>query len=104
MHSSRKNSHMSDYLFLVALGRFSPNIFLTGVQDDAVGVSYDWSVQSPPPQRQRISGHMRGEVVKQYKASMSTRWIAGHLGIGRTTVLKILKEKGVKMRPRGRRY
>jgi hypothetical protein len=35
---------------------------------------------------------------------MSCRRIAGILGLGRTTVLEILKVAGVEIRPRGRKY
>jgi DNA invertase Pin-like site-specific DNA recombinase len=62
-------------------------------------------VSSPASRRQRITArHLRAEVIKHYDQGMSSRRVAATLGLGRTTVLKILKTAEVEVRPRGRKY
>ena len=61
-------------------------------------------VSSPTSQRQRITARLRAEVIKHYDQGMSSRRVAATLGLGRTTVLKILKTAEVEVRPRGRKY
>jgi Homeodomain-like domain len=61
-------------------------------------------VLSPASQRQRITARLRAEVIKHYDQGMSSRPVAATLGLGRTTVLKILKTAKVEVRPRGRQY
>ena len=46
---------------------------------------------------------MRGEVVELYASSLSALAVADQFGIGKSTVLKILKQQGSPVRPRGRR-
>jgi transposase len=55
-------------------------------------------------QRRRITASLRAEVVEHYAAGMSCRRVADTLGLGRTTVLQILKAAGVELRPQGRKY
>lgn len=62
-----------------------------------------FGIPSPARQRRRITQALRAEVVEHYVAGMSCRRIAGILGLGRTTVLEILKVAGVEIRPRGRK-
>ncbi|SKK27219.1 Uncharacterised protein [Mycobacteroides abscessus subsp. massiliense] len=59
---------------------------------------------SPPRQRQRITDRLRAEVVEAYESGQTSREVAETFAIGRTTVLKILKASGVKVRPQGSRY
>jgi transposase-like protein len=61
-------------------------------------------VRSPVPQRRRITARLRAEVVEHYRGGMTSRRVAATLGLGRTTVLGILRDAGVELRPRGRRY
>ena len=56
------------------------------------------------PQRRRITHTLRAEVVEHYAAGMSCRRVAAALGLGRTTVLQILKAAGIEVRPQGRKY
>ncbi len=62
---------------------------------------------SPPAvgqrQRQRLTATLRADVVGYYTKGMATRQVAAMVGIGRTTVLKILKDAGVAVRPQGGR-
>ncbi|WP_407336109.1 helix-turn-helix domain-containing protein [Dietzia kunjamensis] len=44
---------------------------------------------------------MRREVVSLYEAGQTSRAVAEELQIGRTTVLKVLKQEGVMIRPQG---
>lgn len=59
---------------------------------------------SPPQQRRRVTAALRAEVVEDYTAGMSSRRVAATLGLGRTTVLGILKAAGMPLRPQGRNY
>jgi DNA-binding transcriptional regulator LsrR (DeoR family) len=61
-------------------------------------------VSPPASQRQRITGRLQAEVIKHYEQGMSSRRVAAALGLGRTTVLRILKMAEVEVRPRGRKY
>lgn len=53
--------------------------------------------------RRRITQSLRDEVVTQYQAGKTSRELAEGCGIGRTTVLAILKKAGVQLRPQGQR-
>jgi DNA-binding CsgD family transcriptional regulator len=59
---------------------------------------------SPVRQRRRITNRLQAEVVDYYGRGMTSRQVASALGLGRTTVLNILKAAGVKIRPQGRKY
>jgi hypothetical protein len=89
---------------LVALSQFCSNTLLTGVQDDASVTDGRNYVPSPARQRRRITARLRAEVVEHYMAGMSCRRVAATLGLGRTTVLGILKTAGVDIRPQGQKY
>ncbi|MFI8774529.1 helix-turn-helix domain-containing protein [Gordonia sp. NPDC062954] len=47
---------------------------------------------------------MRRDVVQLYEKGMTSRAVAAEVGIGRTTVLNILKDCGAIVRPHGARY
>jgi hypothetical protein len=89
---------------LVALSQFWSNALFADVQDDASATDGRMGVLSPVPQRRRITTSLRADVVEQYTAGMSCRRVAAKLGVGRTTVLEILKAAGVALRPQGRKY
>lgn len=91
-------------LSLVALSQFCSNTLLTDVQDDTSVTDGRNYVPSPARQRRRITARLRAEVVEHYMAGMSCRRVAATLGLGRTTVLEILKAAGVPVRPQGRKY
>ena len=59
---------------------------------------------SPPRQRRRVTDRLRAEVVEAYQAGQTSRQVAEESGLGRSTVLGILKDAGVTMRPQGRKY
>ena len=42
--------------------------------------------------------------MRLYQGGMASRAVAEEVGIGRTTVLNILKREGVELRPHGARY
>jgi DNA invertase Pin-like site-specific DNA recombinase len=52
----------------------------------------------------RVTARLQAAVVEAYEGGMSIRRVAASLGLGRTTVLEILKDAGVTVRPRGRKY
>ena len=89
---------------LVALSQFCSNTLLTGVQDDATVIDGRVRVRSQVPQRRRITARLRIDVVEHYECGMSSQRVAASLGLGRTTVLEILKAAGVRIRPQGSRY
>jgi len=43
-------------------------------------------------------------MVEHYMNGMTSRRVAVALGLGRTTVLEVLKAAGVEVRPQGRKY
>ncbi|WP_425269587.1 helix-turn-helix domain-containing protein [Gordonia alkanivorans] len=54
--------------------------------------------------RSRVTDELRGEVVQLYASGMTSRAVAEEVGIGRTTVLNVLRREGVTIRPQGARY
>ena len=54
--------------------------------------------------RARLNDRIRADVVQRYEAGASSRTIAADLGLGKATVLKILADAGVQMRPSHVRY
>jgi CENP-B N-terminal DNA-binding domain len=76
---------------------------VTDAQDDADVTNGRSLVVSSVPQRRRITAGLRVDVIEHYNGGMSSREVALKLGLGRTTVLDILKAAGVALRPRGRR-
>jgi hypothetical protein len=56
------------------------------------------------PQRRRITDSLRGNVVEYYARGMTSRLVASTLGLGRTTVLNIMKAADVAIWPQGRKY
>ena len=89
---------------LVALSQFCSNTVVTDVQDDAPVIDGRKRVLSPEPQRRRITARLRVDVIEYYNRGMSSRRVAATLGLGRTTMLEILKAADVELRPRGRKY
>jgi hypothetical protein len=89
---------------LVALERFWSNTLFADVQDDATVINGRMRVRSPVPQRRRITARLRTDVIEHYERGMSSRRVAASLGLGRTTVLEILKAAGVRIRPQGSQY
>jgi DNA invertase Pin-like site-specific DNA recombinase len=51
--------------------------------------------------KRRITQRDRDEVVRLYTSGQTALEVAEALGIGKTTVLTILKQAGVEVRPRG---
>lgn len=47
---------------------------------------------------------LRADVIEHYAQAMTTRQAASTVGLARTTVLKILKDAGVTVRPQGGKY
>ena len=94
----------SEPLSLVALERVWSNTLVTDVQDDVDVTEGCERVLSPVSKRRRITAHLRTDVVEHYERGLSSRRVAALVGLGRTTVLEILKAAGVDIRPPGRMY
>lgn len=63
----------------------------------------DQRQSTPTVFRSRITLKMSSEVVDLYTSGLSALAVAQELHIGKTTVLKILKQQGSPVRQRGRR-
>jgi DNA invertase Pin-like site-specific DNA recombinase len=74
------------------------------MQDEVVVTDGSSRFISPPQRRRRITAQLRVAVVEAYESGETSRQVAEELELGRTTVLKILKAAGVKLRPQGWRY
>lgn len=59
---------------------------------------------APPARRTRVTSRLREEVVTRYRRGETSREVAEACGIGKTTVLTILKQAGVAVRRQGMRY
>lgn len=57
-----------------------------------------------PRGRTRVTPQLRAEVVRLYQAGAPSRVVAEELGIGKATVLKVLRSEDVTLRPVGVRY
>jgi len=77
---------------------------VTDVKHDADVTNGNIHVLSPVSPRRRVATRLRTEVIEHYERGMSSRRVAAKFGLGRTTVLEILKTAGVDIRPRGRKY
>jgi DNA-binding transcriptional regulator LsrR (DeoR family) len=53
--------------------------------------------------RRRITARLRADVAQYYESGMTSRQIAETLKLGPTTVLGILEDTGVVVRPQGRK-
>jgi len=53
--------------------------------------------------RTRVTDSLEQQVVMLYKEGLSTRAVAERTSIAKTTVLRILRSRGVEMRPAGGR-
>ncbi|MGV9825373.1 helix-turn-helix domain-containing protein [Gordonia sp. NPDC003429] len=63
--------------------------------------------QAQPKQqrlRSRVTEQLRRDVVRLYEGGMTSRAVAEQVGLGRTTVLNVLRREGVVIRPHGARY
>lgn len=58
----------------------------------------------PVPVRRRVSKQLRAEIVEYYRQGLSSLDVAEVLGVGKSTVLNVLKAAGEPIRPRGVRY
>lgn len=58
----------------------------------------------PPVTRRRITKRDRRRVAELYQSGRSIRYVASEVGIGRATVLDILKQFGIERRPVGLHY
>ena len=102
-HENGPRSLLRGPFHLVALERVWSNTMFTDVQSDTEVTNGPLSVLSSMPQRRRITASLRADVIEHYNHGMSSRWVAARLGLGRTTVLEILKLAGVEVRAQGRR-
>jgi len=103
MHESGPRRISASRFHFVALERVWSNKMLQKRQNE-IYVTDVTGMMSPASQRQWITARLRAEVIKHYDQGMSSRRVAATLGLGRTTVLKILKTAEVELRPRGSKY
>jgi len=55
-----------------------------------------------PSGKRRLKQSEKNQIVQLYNSGMSTRAVASQLQVSKTTVLGVLKHRGVEVRPRGR--
>jgi hypothetical protein len=87
-----------------ALSQLSPNNLVTLLQGDVSEVDRPRSFVSPQRLRKRLTDRLRAEVIEAYEFGQTSRQVAERFELGRTTVLNILKEAGVTVRPQGQKY
>lgn len=51
-----------------------------------------------------MTPQLRAEVVRRYRAGEPSRIVSEELGLGKATVLKVLRAEGVPLKPVGARY
>jgi len=51
-----------------------------------------------------MTPQLRADVVRRYQAGEPSRVVAEELGIGKATVLKVLRSEGIQLKPMGARY
>lgn len=84
---------MSPAGLLVALSRLTLN---TPV---ALPMPTDRPLPTKPRPSSRVTRRMRGRIVELYEQGLSSRVVCVEVGVARSTVLRVLKEEGVKRRP-----
>lgn len=52
----------------------------------------------------RVTERPKAEVIQRYQAGETSRMVAEETGASKATVLQILKQAGVKIRPSGAHY
>lgn len=94
----RKNDHNSDRLILVVLASVNTNTLLRA------DVRSDRGLSARPKFRSRITKRVRDDVVRLYESGLTSRAVAEETKLGKTTVLKILKQEGAEVRAHGAHY
>lgn len=89
-----KKSHMEWDSYVVVLARTNPNT-LSPLSMPSV------RPMKSRPDRVRVSKVVRNRAVVLYQHGHSTRSVGAQLGLAKSTVLGILKDAGVPLRPRG---
>jgi hypothetical protein len=89
-----------DLIQLVALERVWSNNGWPQIPIDALVTGVNARSSSPLVRRRRVTTRLRAEVVGAYVGGISSRRVAASLGLGRTTVLGILKDVDIPVRAR----
>jgi hypothetical protein len=87
---------------VVALAGSWPNSPLTSVTNG--GRLHTGRGRGRRPQRTRITRALERDIIKRYESGQPTRKIAAALDIAKATVLRVLHEANVQMRPTGAHY
>lgn len=61
----------------------------------------DQGLLHPITFRSRVTKRMKSDVIELYTSGLSALDVAERLGLGKSTVLRVLKVEGVEVRPRG---
>lgn len=80
---------------LVALAQYTPNTPVE-LRPPAARIT-----DRPVITKRRATKRVRQRVVELYQSGRSARYVAGEVGVSRTTVLNILIQSGVERRPVG---
>lgn len=92
--------------FMVVLTHLCLNVAPTPVRrtEEIEAPESSRYVAPPGPRRTRMTAELQAEVVARYQSGETSREVAEACGIAKSTVLRILKDADVKVRPRGVRY
>jgi len=59
--------------------------------------------RAPRPAKHRVTDRDRRQIEDLYVSGLSSLDVAERVGVGKATVLSVLRERGVAIRPQGRR-
>ena len=92
---TKKSPKVSHQTNLVALAQYTPNTPVE-LRPPAARLT-----GRPTITKRRATKRVRQRVVELYQSGHSARYVAGEVGVSRTTVLNILIQSGVERRPVG---
>lgn len=61
-------------------------------------------VKETVARRRRVTGRDRVQIVELYSKGKSSRAVAQEVGVAKSTVLRVLGEEEVELRPQGKNY
>ncbi|WP_374222384.1 helix-turn-helix domain-containing protein [Rhodococcus sp. KRD162] len=101
--------HMSWVFLLVALEQLNLSEYSDLAHRSTVNARPDASTfidtdDQRPRTRTRMTERLKDRVVELYETGSTSRMVAEELGIGKATVLKVLREREATVRPWGGRY
>ncbi|MFY2787087.1 helix-turn-helix domain-containing protein [Rhodococcus sp. MALMAid1271] len=102
-------THVLDHFAVVALEQLNLSEYSDLAHRSAVNARPDATTfigtdDRRPRTRTRLTERLKDRVVELYETGSTSRMVAEEVGIGKATVLKVLREREVTVRPWGGRY